>query len=94
VPLAARSRTIFPHDGENCRSCYVIHLLGWYSATASGEEIAGFTRAVGKIARQRGLALPGYRLLLNMGADGGQEVPHLHVHLFGGRSLGRMPSRS
>jgi diadenosine tetraphosphate (Ap4A) HIT family hydrolase len=65
-----------------------------FSATASDEEIAGFTRAVGKIARQLGLELPGYRLLLNMGADGGHEVPHLHVHLFGGRSLGRMLSRS
>jgi len=33
---------------------------------------------------------PGYRLLANIGADGGQEVPHLHVHLFGGRRLGPM----
>jgi histidine triad (HIT) family protein len=61
-----------------------------FSASASAEEIAGFTRAVGKIARDLELETPGYRLLFNMGAHGGQEVPHMHVHLFGGRSLGRM----
>ena len=36
---------------------------------------------------------PGYRLLANVGADSGQEVPHLHVHIFGGRPLGPMLSR-
>jgi diadenosine tetraphosphate (Ap4A) HIT family hydrolase len=61
-----------------------------FSATAGDAEIAGFVRAVGHVAREMGLEAPGYRLLLNMGAHGGQEVPHLHVHLFGGRPLGRM----
>lgn len=61
-----------------------------FSATASVEEIAGFIRAVGKVAKDLGLEAPGYRLLFNMGEDSGQEVPHLHVHLFGGRPLGRM----
>lgn len=61
-----------------------------FSANASAEEIAGFVRAVGKIARDLGLEAPGYRLLFNMGEHSGQEVPHLHVHLFGGRPLGRM----
>lgn len=61
-----------------------------FSARASSEEIAGFVRAVGHIARERGLVEPGYRLLANVGAHGGQEVPHLHVHLFGGQPLGRM----
>jgi histidine triad (HIT) family protein len=50
-------------------------------------------RAVGLIAREAGLVEPGYRLLANVGADGGQEVPHLHVHLFGGRRLGPMLAR-
>ena len=40
-----------------------------------------------------GLVAPGYRLLANVGANGGQEVPHLHVHIFGGRGLGPMLSR-
>lgn len=61
-----------------------------FSARAPAEEIAGFIRAVGTVARQLGLVEPGYRLLANVGADGGQEVPHLHVHLFGGKPLGRM----
>ena len=61
-----------------------------FSAKAPDEEIAGFVRAVGKVARAKGLVEPGYRLLANVGADGGQEVPHLHVHLFGGQKLGRM----
>ncbi len=61
-----------------------------FSAQASAEEIAGFVRAVGRIAREKGLVEPGYRLLANLGQHGGQEVPHLHVHLFGGEPLGRM----
>ena len=61
-----------------------------FSARASAEEIAGFVRAVGHVAREHGLVAPGYRLLANVGGHGGQEVPHLHVHLFGGRGLGPM----
>jgi histidine triad (HIT) family protein len=61
-----------------------------FSAEASEAEIAGFIRAVGKIAKDLGLEAPGYRLLSNTGAHSGQEVPHFHVHLFGGRPLGRM----
>lgn len=64
-----------------------------FSASAADEEIAAFVRAVGHIAREAGLVDPGYRLLANVGRDGGQEVPHLHVHLFGGRSLGPMLAR-
>ncbi|MBN8875685.1 MAG: histidine triad nucleotide-binding protein [Rhodospirillales bacterium] len=61
-----------------------------FSASASDAEIGGFVRAVGKVARDLGLEAPGYRLLANMGEHSGQEVPHLHVHLFAGRPLGRM----
>jgi diadenosine tetraphosphate (Ap4A) HIT family hydrolase len=61
-----------------------------FSATASAAEIAGFIRAVGQVARDLGLEAPGYRLLANMGEDSGQEVPHLHIHLFGGRRMGPM----
>lgn len=61
-----------------------------FAAKAPAEEIAGFVRAVGTVAREQGLVAPGYRLLANVGGHGGQEVPHLHVHLFGGRSLGPM----
>ncbi|HET6605752.1 MAG TPA: histidine triad nucleotide-binding protein [Rhodopila sp.] len=61
-----------------------------FSTEASDAEIAGFMRAVGQIARDLGLETPGYRLLANMGAHSGQEVPHFHVHLFAGKPLGRM----
>jgi diadenosine tetraphosphate (Ap4A) HIT family hydrolase len=64
-----------------------------FSARAPAEEIAGFVRAVGHVAREQGLVAPGYRLLANVGAHGGQEVPHLHVHLFGGSPLGPMLHR-
>ena len=64
-----------------------------FSERGSAEEIAGFVRAVGQIAREQGLVAPGYRLLANVGANSGQEVPHLHVHLFGGRPLGPMLAR-
>jgi histidine triad (HIT) family protein len=64
-----------------------------FSARASAEEIAGFIRAVGHVAREAGLVEPGYRLLANIGGHGHQEVPHLHVHLFGGRPLGPMLMR-
>ena len=63
-----------------------------FSERASEAEIAGFVRAVGRIARDEGLVAPGYRLLANVGIDSGQEVPHLHVHIFGGRGLGPMLS--
>jgi histidine triad (HIT) family protein len=64
-----------------------------FSERASAEEIAGFVRAVGRVARDHALVAPGYRLLANVGAGSGQEVPHLHVHIFGGRPLGPMLSR-
>ncbi len=64
-----------------------------FSARASEAEIAGYIRAIGHVAREHGLVEPGYRLLANIGAHGGQEVPHLHVHLFGGRPLGIMLSQ-
>ncbi len=64
-----------------------------FSAAASNDEIAGFMRAVGKVAKDLGLEAQGYRLLANMGEHSGQEVGHFHVHLFAGQPLGRMLSR-
>ena len=61
-----------------------------FSAKASEAELAGFVKAVGHVAREQGLPVRGYRLLANIGRNGGQEVPHLHVHLFGGGPLGPM----
>lgn len=64
-----------------------------FSERGSDAEIAGFVRAVGRVARDHGLVAPGYRLLANTGAHAGQEVPHLHVHVLAGRALGPMLSR-
>jgi histidine triad (HIT) family protein len=61
-----------------------------FTAKASPEEIAGLFRALGEIARKEGLDETGYRVISNCGLNGGQEVPHLHLHLLGGRRLGRM----
>ena len=64
-----------------------------FSDQASDSEIAGLVRAVGRIAREAGLVEPGYRVLANVGVNSGQEVPHLHLHIFGGRPLGPMLAR-
>jgi len=61
-----------------------------FSAKASEVEIAAFIRAIGLVARQLGVVESGYRFLANNGANAHQEVPHLHVHVFGGKNLGRM----
>ena len=64
-----------------------------FSERGSDVEIAAFVRAAGKIARDEGLVEPGYRLLANVGPNSGQEVPHLHLHIFAGRPLGPMLAR-
>ncbi len=65
-----------------------------FSQNASPAEQAALVKATGDIARQLGIAASGYRVLSNCGTDGNQEVPHLHLHLFGGRRLGRMIGRA
>ena len=61
-----------------------------FAAKASDIEIADFTRAVGEAARLTGADTQGYRILANTGKRSGQEVAHLHVHIFGGQPLGPM----
>ena len=63
-----------------------------FTERASDAEIAALIRAVGKVARELGLAESGYRILANHGRDSRQEVPHLHIHIFGGQDLGRLIS--
>ncbi len=57
---------------------------------ASDAEIAALNRVVAKVAAAAGVAESGYRVLVNNGGDAHQEVPHLHLHVFGGRRLGPM----
>jgi diadenosine tetraphosphate (Ap4A) HIT family hydrolase len=64
-----------------------------FSEKATDAEIGALVRSVGRIAREAGLVEPGYRVLANVGPHSGQEVPHLHLHIFGGRPLGPMLAR-
>ena len=64
-----------------------------FHANASDAEIAGFVRGIGTVARMKGVADDGYRIISNIGENGHQEVPHLHVHVVGGRPIGRMLSK-
>ena len=64
-----------------------------FSANASSEEIVGLIQGINKVSKKLGISVDngnGYRALANVGADGGQEVPHLHFHLFGGEKIGKM----
>ena len=67
-----------------------------FSAKASQEEIVGLIKGIGIVAKKLGVSEAvkgnGYRSLVNVGGDGGQEVPHLHFHIFGGEKVGKMVS--
>ncbi|MCA0199259.1 MAG: histidine triad nucleotide-binding protein [Proteobacteria bacterium] len=60
---------------------------------ASDTEIAALMRAVRTVAARKGVDASGFRLIANNGVDGGQEVPHLHFHVLGGRVIGAMVAR-
>jgi histidine triad (HIT) family protein len=65
-----------------------------FSEKASEAELAAFMRAIARLARDAGVSESGYRILSNHGPAAHQEVPHFHVHLFGGRDLGPMLRRA
>ena len=64
-----------------------------FSAKAEDAAQAGFYRAVRRVAAELGLQAEGYRVLSNIGPNAHQEVPHFHLHLFGGCDLGGMIKR-
>jgi histidine triad (HIT) family protein len=64
-----------------------------FTENASDTEMAALLRAVGKVAELKGVKESGYRILANAGVNAHQEVPHLHIHIFGGRALGPMLAR-
>ncbi len=63
-----------------------------FIANATDAQVVGFWRAVSRAAEGLGVSDAGYRLIVNTGGDGGQEVPHFHVHILGGGPVGRMVS--
>ena len=67
--------------------------LDHFSSKASTDEIVGLLKGINIVAKKLGISSEngkGYRALANISEDGGQEVPHLHFHLFGGEKVGRM----
>ena len=64
-----------------------------FALNASSEEIIGLIKGINIVAKKLGISSDtgkGYRALANISEDGGQEVPHLHFHLFGGEKIGKM----
>lgn len=61
-----------------------------FTREAGPEEVGRFFKAVGEIARKLGVDRDGYRVILNTGGHGGQEVPHIHAHILAGRPIGPM----
>ena len=64
-----------------------------FSMNASPDEMVGLLKGINSVAKKLGIssdAGKGYRALVNISEDGGQEVPHLHFHLFGGEKIGKM----
>jgi histidine triad (HIT) family protein len=64
-----------------------------FSLNASSGEMVGLIKGINKVAQKLGISTEagkGYRALANISDHGGQEVPHLHFHLFGGEKIGKM----
>ena len=64
-----------------------------FNSKASDKEIVELNKAVSHVADLIGVKINGYRTLTNIGNDGGQEVPHLHFHIFAGEKIGKMVSQ-
>ena len=64
-----------------------------FSKNANSDEIVGLLKGINIVAKKLNISADtseGYRALTNIGKNGGQEVPHLHFHLFGGEKVGKM----
>ncbi|MEN8657617.1 MAG: histidine triad nucleotide-binding protein [Marivita sp.] len=85
-PQAPAHVLVIPKGAYVCFDHFVLE--------ASDAEIVDFNRTVGEVVKAEGLQERGYRIISNAGEAGVQEVPHLHVHVLGGRGLGRMLQRA
>lgn len=84
-PQAPVHVLVIPKGPYVCYDDFALH--------ASDAEIADFTRAVGEVCKIEGVQDNGFRLIANALTDGVQDVPHLHVHVLGGRNMGPMVTR-
>ena len=66
--------------------------LDAFNNKASDKEIVSLNKAITNVSNLVGAKDKGYRALTNIGSDGGQEVPHLHFHIFAGENIGKMVS--
>lgn len=88
---------------EDINPLRVVHVLvipkgafvDWrdFAVTASADEQVAFIRMIAHVADITGIAGSGYRAISNIGRDGGQEVPHLHMHVLGGEPVGPLVAR-
>lgn len=95
--VAESEHTLVFHDIRPHAPAHVLAIpkgayvnLSHFAAKASEAEIVDFHRTVAKVIADLGLDAPGYRAITNAGRDGMQEVPHYHLHILGGRVMGRM----
>ena len=98
--IAEDERTLAFEDINPLRAVHVLVIpkgpyVDWrdFAATASADEQAAFTRMIAHVADLTGIAEGGYRVASNIGRDGGQEVPHLHMHVLGGEPVGPLVAR-
>ena len=98
--IAEDEHTLAFEDINPLRAVHVLVIpkgpyVNWhdFAATASADEQAAFTRMIAYVADLGGIAEGGYRVVSNVGRDGGQEVPHLHMHVLGGEPVGPLVSR-
>lgn len=63
-----------------------------FNVNASDAEILALARAIPKVVKELGLSENGFRTIANTGSHGGQEVPHFHLHILGGKNIGPMIS--
>ena len=98
--IAEDEHTLAFADINPARAVHVLVIpkgayIDWrdFAATATAEEQAAFTRMIGHVAEVTGIAETGFRVVSNVGSDGHQEVPHLHMHVLGGEPVGPMVTR-
>ena len=101
IRVAEDDHTLAFEDINPARAVHVLVIpkgayTDWrdFAATATAEEQVAFTRMIAHVAELTGIAETGYRVISNIGRDGHQEVPHLHMHVLGGEATGPLVDRS
>ena len=98
--VAEDEHTLAFEDISPARAVHVLVIpkgayVDWvdFAANATAEEQVAFTHMIARVAEITGIAESGFRVISNIGENGHQEVPHLHMHVLGGEPVGRMLPR-